>query len=180
MRLSIVVPTLNEAAGVVAALETLQPLRAAGHEVVVIDGGSHDGTPDLAMPWASLIESRRKRASFLQAAAHQMALDNVAIEQRRASARTIVCEFDLVTARAFGTSVELYKIAAAALRPGGLLLLYASSGQNLSEGDPGQPFDVPQACAAHFTEPATWTYRLPHRESIAARTAALWPKHRAV
>jgi 16S rRNA (guanine527-N7)-methyltransferase len=150
-----------------------------------LDLGSGAGFPGLVLGAAfagriTLIESRRKRASFLQAAAHQMALDNVAIEQRRASARTIVCEFDLVTARAFGTSVELYKIAAAALRPGGLLLLYASSGHNLSEGDPGQPFDVPQACAAHFTEPATWTYRLPHRGSIAARTAALWRKHRAV
>jgi hypothetical protein len=66
-----------------------------------------------------------------------------------------------------------------------MLLLYASSsqassGQELAEGDPGQPFDASEALAAHFTEPETWTYRLPHRESIAARTAALWRKHRAV
>ena len=30
-RLSIIVPALNEAAGIVAALESLAPLRAAGH-----------------------------------------------------------------------------------------------------------------------------------------------------
>jgi 16S rRNA (guanine527-N7)-methyltransferase len=156
----------------------------------MLDLGSGAGFPGLVLAAAfagrfALVESRRKRASFLQVAAHQMALDNVAIERRRASARTVACGFDLVTARAFGVSVELYEIAAAALRPGGLLLLFASSGQassdqELAEGDPGQPFDASEALAAHFTEPETWTYRLPHRESIAARTAALWRKHRAV
>ena len=47
-RLSIVVPTLDEAAGIVATLAALQPLRAAGHEVVVVDGGSRDATLALA------------------------------------------------------------------------------------------------------------------------------------
>ena len=48
--LSIIIPTLNEASGIRAALEALQPLRAAGHEVIVVDGGSSDGTPGLAAP----------------------------------------------------------------------------------------------------------------------------------
>jgi len=43
-RLSVIVPTLNEAAGIGDALDALAPLRAAGHEVVVADGGSTDGT----------------------------------------------------------------------------------------------------------------------------------------
>jgi rSAM/selenodomain-associated transferase 2 len=47
-RLSIVLPVLNEAAIIVAALEALAPLRARGVEIVVADGGSHDGTPGLA------------------------------------------------------------------------------------------------------------------------------------
>jgi rSAM/selenodomain-associated transferase 2 len=47
-RLSVVVPALNEAAGIRAALEALAPLRARGHEVIVVDGGSDDGTPRLA------------------------------------------------------------------------------------------------------------------------------------
>jgi rSAM/selenodomain-associated transferase 2 len=47
-RLSVVVPALNEAAGIRAALEALAPLRARGHEVIVVDGGSSDGTAALA------------------------------------------------------------------------------------------------------------------------------------
>lgn len=43
-QLSIVIPVLNEAAGIGAALVRLQPLRAAGHEVIVVDGGSEDTT----------------------------------------------------------------------------------------------------------------------------------------
>ena len=44
MKLSIVVPTLNEAEGIAAHLEALAPLRQRGAEVIVADGGSRDGT----------------------------------------------------------------------------------------------------------------------------------------
>jgi rSAM/selenodomain-associated transferase 2 len=47
-RLSIIIPTLNEAEGIVATLESLGELRRRGHEVVVVDGGSSDGTAKLA------------------------------------------------------------------------------------------------------------------------------------
>lgn len=70
MRLSIVVPTLNEAPGIAAALAALAPLRAAGHEVLVIDGGSDDGTPDLAAPRADRVAAApRGRASQMNAGA---------------------------------------------------------------------------------------------------------------
>jgi rSAM/selenodomain-associated transferase 2 len=70
MRLSVVVPALNEAAGIAAALDALAGLRAAGHEVLVIDGGSDDGTPDLAAPRADRVAAApRGRASQMNAGA---------------------------------------------------------------------------------------------------------------
>jgi rSAM/selenodomain-associated transferase 2 len=54
-RLSVVVPALNEAAGIAACLGGLAPLRARGHEVIVVDGGSADGTPRLAAPLADRV-----------------------------------------------------------------------------------------------------------------------------
>lgn len=44
-RLSIIIPALNEAAGIGATLARLQAARRRGHEVIVVDGGSGDGTP---------------------------------------------------------------------------------------------------------------------------------------
>jgi len=50
MRVSIIVPARNEARRIVAALAPLQSLRAAGHQVIVVDGGSTDATLALATP----------------------------------------------------------------------------------------------------------------------------------
>ena len=50
MKLSVVIPTLNEARGIVATLAALQPARREGHEVILVDGGSRDRTRDLARP----------------------------------------------------------------------------------------------------------------------------------
>ena len=47
-QLSIIVPVLNESAGILAALQALQTARSRGAEIVVVDGGSQDGTADLA------------------------------------------------------------------------------------------------------------------------------------
>ncbi|MGH8710027.1 MAG: TIGR04283 family arsenosugar biosynthesis glycosyltransferase [Burkholderiales bacterium] len=49
-RLSIIVPSLNEAAFIPGLVQHLQPLRARGCEVIVMDGGSADDTPALAAP----------------------------------------------------------------------------------------------------------------------------------
>jgi len=54
-RLTIVVPVLNEAAIIAAALAALAPLRARGAEIIVADGGSHDGTAQLAGPFADRV-----------------------------------------------------------------------------------------------------------------------------
>ena len=44
LRLSIVMPALDEAGIIAATLDALAPLRARGHEVIVVDGGSSDGS----------------------------------------------------------------------------------------------------------------------------------------
>lgn len=46
--ISIIMPVLNESAILEASLQSLQPLRARGHEVIVVDGGSRDSTLSLA------------------------------------------------------------------------------------------------------------------------------------
>jgi rSAM/selenodomain-associated transferase 2 len=68
--LSIVIPTLDEAAGIVALLEPLQALRARGVEIVLADGGSRDGTAATATPLVDrVIAARRGRASQMNAGA---------------------------------------------------------------------------------------------------------------
>lgn len=63
MKLSIIVPALNEAAQIAATLEPLQPLRAQGHELFVADGGSSDGTPECARPYCDrVVDAPRGRA----------------------------------------------------------------------------------------------------------------------
>lgn len=44
MKLSIIIPTLNEQECILATLESLQPLRSIGHELIVVDAGSTDKT----------------------------------------------------------------------------------------------------------------------------------------
>jgi rSAM/selenodomain-associated transferase 2 len=55
MSLSIVIPVLNEAAGIVSMLSRLASLRRQGAQVIVVDGGSVDATVELARPLADLV-----------------------------------------------------------------------------------------------------------------------------
>jgi len=67
---SIIVPVLDEAAAIRATLSALQPARAAGAELVVVDGGSRDGTADIAAPLADrVLAAPRGRASQMNAGA---------------------------------------------------------------------------------------------------------------
>jgi rSAM/selenodomain-associated transferase 2 len=69
-RLTIVLPVLNEAAIIVAALRALAPLRARGAEIIVADGGSRDGTAKLAEPFADrIVTVRRGRGAPMNAGA---------------------------------------------------------------------------------------------------------------
>src|SRR5580704_2554130 len=69
-RLTIVLPVLNEAAIIVAALRALAPLRARGAEIIVADNYSRDGTARLAKPFADrVITVRRGRGAAMNAGA---------------------------------------------------------------------------------------------------------------
>ncbi len=68
MKLSVVIPTLNEAENIGALLERLSRAPDIG-EVVVSDGGSTDGTPGLVRPPARLVHSAAGRGVQLSAGA---------------------------------------------------------------------------------------------------------------
>ncbi|MGE3150717.1 MAG: TIGR04283 family arsenosugar biosynthesis glycosyltransferase [Pseudorhodoplanes sp.] len=68
--LTIVIPVLNEAQEIGAALGALQPLRGSGVEVIVVDGGSADMTLAVASRFCDLaITAPRGRASQMNAGA---------------------------------------------------------------------------------------------------------------
>jgi len=69
-RISIVIPALNEDKDIGRLLESLQPLRKAGHEVILVDGGSCDGTAQIAEPFVDqLLSSAPGRARQMNAGA---------------------------------------------------------------------------------------------------------------
>jgi rSAM/selenodomain-associated transferase 2 len=70
MKLSVIMPVLDEAAAIEAALRALSSTRARGVEVIVVDGGSHDGTPDLARQLVDrVLTAARGRALQMNAGA---------------------------------------------------------------------------------------------------------------
>jgi rSAM/selenodomain-associated transferase 2/rSAM/selenodomain-associated transferase 1 len=72
--LRIVIPVLNEGDGLAQRLRALQPLRARGAEVVVVDGGSTDSTWAIARALADrVLLAPRGRAAQMNAGAHENA-----------------------------------------------------------------------------------------------------------
>jgi len=70
MKLSIVIPVLDEAAGIESALQALSTYRTRGVEVIVVDGGSRDGTVALSRPFVDqVVSTPRGRAVQMNAGA---------------------------------------------------------------------------------------------------------------
>lgn len=68
--LSVIVPALDEAASIASTLAPLQAARADGCEIIVVDGGSRDGTAALAKPMADrVVGAPRGRAAQMNAGA---------------------------------------------------------------------------------------------------------------
>ncbi len=76
MRISIIIPALNEETSIVATLDKLKPFRLVGHEVILVDGGSEDNTVKLAMSRVDkLIDTSPGRAQQMNDGANQASGD---------------------------------------------------------------------------------------------------------
>jgi rSAM/selenodomain-associated transferase 2 len=76
MRLSIIVPVLDEASAIADHLRMLAPVRAGGAEIIVVDGGSRDRTAEIAEGLADrVLNASRGRASQMNAGASTAAGD---------------------------------------------------------------------------------------------------------
>jgi rSAM/selenodomain-associated transferase 2 len=71
-RISVIVPTLDEVQNIEITLSALQPLRSRGHEVIVSDGGSTDGTRRIARRYADIVirASRGRSRQMCEAVEH--------------------------------------------------------------------------------------------------------------
>ena len=70
MKLSFIIPTLNEETCIRSCLEPLQRFRKPGHEIILVDGGSTDGTLEVVRPLVDkIILSERGRARQMNAGA---------------------------------------------------------------------------------------------------------------
>lgn len=137
---------------------------------LVLDLGSGAGFPALVLAAAAkarftLLEARRKRASFLAVTAAAMGLRNVTVEPERGDPAKFKPVFDVVTARAFGRPAEFYRGAAAALRGGGLAILYAN---------PGQRLELDAAQSSGLGEYVRLEYPVRRGDRTAARMLAIW------
>lgn len=57
VKISVIMPVLNEAGAVPLSLASLQPARRAGHELIVVDGGSSDASAEIASRYADRVLS---------------------------------------------------------------------------------------------------------------------------
>lgn len=76
MKLSIIIPSFNEAQDIKETLQALQGYREAGHEIIIVDGGSRDSTIEFAQSLVDkLLISKPGRALQMNIGAEQSEKD---------------------------------------------------------------------------------------------------------
>jgi rSAM/selenodomain-associated transferase 2 len=66
--ISVIIPTLNEAANILQTIESVRQ-QDCEVEIIVVDGGSVDGTPEIARPYVQVIDAPRGRAAQMNVGA---------------------------------------------------------------------------------------------------------------
>jgi 16S rRNA (guanine527-N7)-methyltransferase len=138
-----------------------------------LDIGSGAGFPGLVIAAAlnasaTLVEARRKRATYLTEAAVEMGLHNVRVECTRAEALDVRDGYDVVTSRAVGNPAMLFEIAGRALRLEGVLMLYVSADQKFDDDA------LAAASRAGLSDGIRSVYDLRHGRDVFNRAAATW------
>ena len=140
----------------------------------MLDIGSGAGFPGLVLAAAinasvTLVEARRKRATYLTEAAIEMGLQNVRVECARAESLDVRDSFDLVTSRAvFANPSALFEIAGRALRREGVLMLYVSADQKFDDAAHAK------AASVGLVEGTISGYDLRHGKQMMRRAIATW------
>lgn len=76
MKISIIIPVLNESANIRATLSALQAFRGDSHEIILVDGGSSDDTVELAQPLVDkIVYASKGRAAQMNEGARQASGD---------------------------------------------------------------------------------------------------------
>jgi 16S rRNA (guanine527-N7)-methyltransferase len=149
---------------------TLRDLLVAGH--TILDLGSGAGFPGLVLAAGCeaqfvLLESRRKRANFLEVAAAEMELANVLIDPTRRAPADFAPTFDVVLGRAFAKPAQFHSSAAAALHHRGVAILYAT---------PEQLLDLEAAADGGLTSRSTIRYEVARGNRTVPRLLVLLRK----
>lgn len=107
MKVSILIPALNEAENLSRLLPTLQVARRDGHEVILCDGGSQDDTLAIAAQYADRVLSTARGRALQMNTAAQHATGSVLIflhadTQPPPNFATLVCEQLKTSGRPWG------------------------------------------------------------------------------
>jgi len=141
----------------------------------ILDIGSGAGFPGLVIAAAisahvTLVEARRKRATYLSEAVIEMGLKNVRIECMRSESLELRDQFDLITSRAVGDLPALFEIAGRGLHREGVLMLYVSAEQKFDDAAKAK------AAAAGLFDGVISGYDLRHGKQLMRRAIATWTR----